>query len=150
MGQIVRELLFNAPVERVWKVWTDVAKTPEWVEGVQESRITGTVKEGKGLSWQEKCLFGKNVIQMDHEFVEWEPLKRTVTETGLPMGGTMECKAEFRGTPQATQVALELEWDLGMVGALIGEEKLQHMMEKTLNLTAEKWKAKAEGATPPS
>ncbi len=146
MGQIIKQLFFKAPLEAVWRVWTDVAKTSEWVEGVQESRITGPVKEGKGLSWQEKCLFGKNVIQMDHEFVEWEPGKRTLTRTGLPMGGSMECRAEFCRTDQATQVDLELEWDMGMVGAFIGEEKLQHMMEKTFNLTAEKWKARAERA----
>lgn len=144
MGQISRQLFFTAPLEKVWKIWTDVEKTPEWVEGVQESKITGEVREGKGLSWKEKCLFGKQVIQMDHEMKECEPLKKTHTRTGLPMGGTMESTAEFKPGPGGTEVNLSIEWDLGMVGAIIGEEKLQHMMEKSFNATAEKWKAKAE------
>ena len=76
MGQISKQLLFNAPLEKVWQIWTDVEKTPEWVEGVQQSKKVGPVKEGKGLEWQEKCLFGKQVIQMDHEFSQYEPLKK--------------------------------------------------------------------------
>jgi uncharacterized membrane protein len=144
MGRIQKQLFFNVPLERVWQVWVNVEKTPEWVEGVQESKITSSVREGKGLEWKEKCLFGKQVIQMDHEIEEWEPLKHTLTHTGLPMGGTMETSADFRETPQGTEVQVALEWDLGIVGAMIGEEKLHHMMEKSFDLTAAKWKAKAE------
>ena len=145
MGQIQKQLFFNAPVEKVWKIWVDVEKTPEWVEGVQESRLTSSAREGKGLSWIEKCLFGKKVIQMDHEVTEWEPGKRIVIHTGLPMGGTMDRTAEFSTAPQGAEVNVLLEWDLGMIGAFFDEDKLQHMMEKTFDLTVRKWKAKAEG-----
>lgn len=145
MGEISRHLFFNAPLDRVWSIWVDVEKTPEWVEGVQESKITGAAREGKGLSWKEKCLFGRQVIRMDHEIKEYEPKKRTLIRTGLPMGGMMERTADFKDGPnQGTEVNIQVEWDLGMVGAMIGEEKLQHMMEKTFDLTVQKWKAKAE------
>ncbi len=144
MGQIQKQLFFNAPLEKVWEIWTDVEKTPQWVEGVQESKITSTVREGKGLCWREKCLFGKQTIQMDHEMKEWEPLKRTFARTGLPMGGTMETSSDFREVDGGTEVNLTVEWDLGFVGAMIGEEKLHHMMEKSFNLTVDQWKAKAE------
>ena len=145
MGQISRQLFFNAPPEKVWKVWTDVEQTPQWVEGVQESKITSAVREGKGLEWKEKCLFGKQVIQMDHEMKDWEPLKKTFARTGLPMGGSMETTAEFKPSAQGAEVHMLVEWDLGMVGMMIGEDKLQHMMEKSFNATMDKWKAKAEG-----
>ena len=155
MAQISKQLFFNAPLERVWKIWTDVEKTPEWVEGVQESKITSTAREGKGLAWNEKCLFGKKVIQMDHEIREWEPNKRTVIKTGLPMGGTMERIAEFKevlgtgpkeqgGPVPKTEVNVSLEWDLGMIGAFFDEDKLLHMRSKSFDLTAANWKAKAE------
>ncbi len=143
MGQISKQLFFNAPVEKVWGVWTDVAHTPQWVEGVSQSRITSAAKEGKGLAWNEKCLFGKKEIQMDHEFTEWEPLKRTAIRTGLPMGGSMERVAEFKPSGSGTEVNVQLEWDLGMVGAFFDEDKLRHMMEKSFDLTAAKWKEKA-------
>jgi carbon monoxide dehydrogenase subunit G len=146
MGQISKQIFFNAPVEKVWKIWTDVEKSPEWVEGVQESKITSAVREGKGLSWKEKCVFGKQTIQMDHEMKEWEPFKKTMARTGLPMGGMMETTADFRQTPNGAEVNLTVEWDLGFVGSMIGEEKLHHMMEKSFDATAVKWKAKAEAA----
>jgi len=146
VGQFTRQLFFNSPLTKVWGIWTDVEKTPEWVEGVQESKITGSIREGKGLEWKEKCLFGKQQIQMDHEIKDWEPLKKTRTQTGLPMGGSMETTGEFRETNGQTEANITIEWDLGMVGAMIGEEKLQHMMEKAFDLTAAKWKAKAETA----
>lgn len=160
MGEATRQLKFKAPLQKVWQVWTDVEKTPQWVEGVRESQITSPIREGKGLAWKEKCLFGKQIIQMDHEVKEWEPLKKTRVQTGLPMGGTMESVVEFKNVeawsphpssggqtlpPHETEVVLHLEWDLGMVGMIIGEEKLQHMMEKSLDLTLQKWKAQAEG-----
>ncbi len=123
------------------EIWTPKTESP--APGVI---ISGDLmaREGKGLAWKEKCLFGKQVIQMDHEVKEWEREKKTRTETGLPMGGTMETAVEFKPSGQATEVNLQVEWDLGMVGAIIGEDKLQHMMEKSFNLTIEKWKSKAE------
>ncbi len=144
MGSISKQIFFKVPVEKVWGIWTDVEKTPEWVEGVQQSKIISDVREGKGLEWQEKCLFGKQVIQMDHEVKQWEPLKKTFYRTGLPMGGSMETTAEFKAIPEGTEVNLLVEWDLGMVGMMIGEDKLQHMMDKAFTLTSEKWKIKAE------
>ena len=146
MGSLSKQIFFNAPLETVWKIWTDVEKTTEWVEGVQASKITSPVREGKGLEWQEKCLFGKQVIQMDHTMKEWDTQKKTFARTGLPMGGSMETTAEFKTSGANTEVNLLLEWDLGMVGMMIGEDKLHHMMEKSLNATTEKWKAKAEKA----
>ena len=84
------------------------------------------------------------VIQLDHEFTQWEPLKKTVIRTGLPMGGSMERAAEFKTIPQGTEVNVVLEWDLGMIGAFFDEDKLRHMMEKSFDQTAAKWKARAE------
>ena len=144
MGDIQKKITFRAPVEKVWEVWTDVGKTPEWVEGVQSSEVTSPVKEGRGLSWNEKCQFGSKVIQMDHEFVEWEPMKRAVIRTGLPMGGTMERTVLLRPLAGGAEADVRLEWDLGMIGAFIGDDKLHHMMEKSFDLTAAKWKARAE------
>jgi len=144
MGTIQKQLFFNAPLDKVWNIWTDVEKTPEWVEGVSKSEVTSSVREGKGLKWKEKCLFGKKEIQMDHEIKEFETQKRTVIHTGLPMGGSMDRTTDFKESPQGTEVNVLLEWDLGMVGAFFDEDKLRHMMEKSFDATATKWKAKAE------
>jgi carbon monoxide dehydrogenase subunit G len=58
----------------------------------------------------------------------------------------METSADFKESSGQAEVNLSVEWDLGIVTAMIGEEKLHHMMEKSLDLTISKWKAKAEVA----
>lgn len=146
MGQLQKQIFFNAPIEKVWSVWTDVEKTTDWVDGIQESKITSSIRKGKGVQWNEKCLFGgKKIIQMSHTYVEFEPLKKTRTETGLPMGSSMETRAEFKSAgPTSTEAQVWIEWDMGIVGAMMGEDKLQHMMEKSFNKTVENWKKRAE------
>ena len=52
--------------------------------------------------------------------------------------------AEFTSEPNSAAAVVSLEWDLGMVGAMMGEDKLQHIMEKSLDKTLENWKKKAE------
>ena len=81
---------------------------------------------------------------MDHEVSEWEPHKKTVIKTGLPMGGSMERTAEFKGDEKSCEVNVCVEWDLGIVGAFFDEDKLNHMMDKSFTQTAAKWKELAE------
>ncbi|MDP3919624.1 MAG: SRPBCC family protein [Candidatus Omnitrophota bacterium] len=144
MGQIQKQLFFKARLEKVWQIWTDVENTPEWVEGVSESTITSSVRSGRGLGWQEKCLVDERVVQMDHEMIEWEEGKKTKIRTGLPMGGSINREVEFKETKEGTEVNVCLEWDLGMIGAFVQEERVQRIMEKGFDRSAVRWKEKAE------
>lgn len=144
MGQLSKQIFFKAPLEVVWKVWSDVEKTPEWVDGVTDSRITSAVKSGPGLCWEEQCLFGANHIQMDHKIVVWEEKKRAAVRTNLPMNANMERIIEFRSVGEETEVQMELSWELGMISVFLSEEKFSEMLSKSLEITAAKWKHKAE------
>lgn len=145
MGQLSRQIFFKAPLEIVWKIWTDVEKNPEWVEGVGESRITSAVKSGPGLSWEEHCMFGGKSIPMEHKMVLWEEKKKTVTRTGLPMGGSIQRIAAFRPYGDGgAEVQIDMEWDLGIAAAFFNEDELQAMIEKNFTTTADRWKARAE------
>lgn len=144
MGQLEKTLLINAPLEKVWGIWIDVAKTPEWVDGVGESHITSVAKSGPGLTWEEHCMIDGKSIPMCHKMVVWEEKKKTVIKTGLPMGGSMERIAEFSVQGDQTQVRLQMEWDLGIAAMFIGEEKLQDILEKNCETTATNWKKRAE------
>lgn len=144
MGQISKQLFFKSPLEIVWKIWTDVEKTPEWVEGVRESRIVSSSKYGPGLTWEEKGLFGTTPVEMEHKMVVWEEKKKTVTRTNLPMGATMEKITEFRETQGQTEVQIQIEWSLGTASIFLSDEKMAEMTEKSLDATAVKWKRHAE------
>ncbi len=144
MNQITKQLFIKAPIEKVWQIWVDVEKTPEWVHGVKESRVTGIVKEGKGLEWQEKCLLDGRPVEMEHEFTEFEPLKRTVIKTALPMGGSLERVVEFRQSAENVEINASLTWDLGMISMFVPEEQIRGALDKSFSETAKNWKAKAE------
>jgi uncharacterized membrane protein len=144
MGQLTKQIFFKAPLEVVWKIWTDVEKTPEWVEGVKQSAIVSATKYGPGLSWEEKCYFGSTMVDMEHKMVVWDEKKKTVTRTGLPMGASLEKIAEFRQAGETTEVNIVMEWSLGFAGVLITEEKFGFMLESSFESTMQNWKEKAE------
>ena len=146
MGQISKQISFKAPVETVWKIWTDVEKTPDWVEGVKESKIVSATKYGPGLTWEERTVFANTPVEMEHKVVVWDEKKKTVTRTSLPMGATMEKITEFRlsSIEGQTEVQIQIEWSLGVASMFITDEKMAEMMEKSLDATALKWKRKAE------
>lgn len=144
MGQLSKQIFFKAPLEIVWKVWSDVEKTPEWVDGVTDSRITSAVKSGAGLCWEEQCLIGANHIQMDHKIVVWEEKKRAAVKTNLPMNAVMERIIEFRTVGDETEVQMQFSWELGMISVFLSEDKFSEMLGKSLEVTAAQWKHKAE------
>lgn len=141
MKSLSTQITFNAPVEQVWDFWADVENTPKWVDGVESSRITaGSKEQGKGLSWQEFCCFGDHKIQIDHEVTEWEAAKKVHVKTELPLGGSMQRTLEFKSTETGSLVNLEVSWDLGMAGIMVGEEKAAQILEKSFNQTSQNWK----------
>lgn len=144
MTQLYKQVFVNAPLEKVWQISIDTDKFPEWVQGVRESRVSGFVKSGKGLEWQEKCEFGSQILEINHEFTEVVPMQKTVTKSGLPMGGSMERIATFKPVGDQIEVNVQLSWDLGMIGMFVTEEKVYAMFEKGLAQTLENWKARAE------
>lgn len=145
MGTISKQVFFSVSPQKVWKIWTDIEKTPDWVEGVKESKILSGVREGKGLEWEEKCLMGGQTVQMQHEAREWENFKKTAYATKLPMGATMETSAEFSEyAKEQTELNVEISWNLGILSMMITDEKFEEMIDKAFSKTLERLKVKAE------
>ncbi len=144
MGALTKKIFFKAPLPKIWEILSDVTRTPEWVDGVQESEKTGEILEGKGLKWRERCLLERQNIEMEHEFTEWAPMKKVQIQTVLPMGGWMKRDLSFQEASQGTEILIHVEWDLGIAGMLVGEKKAQEIMERSLDATFENWKEKAE------
>lgn len=147
MGTISKQYFFKAPVVKVWSIWADVEKTPDWVEGVKESKILSSVRTGKGLEWEEKCAMGGQTVQMQHEAREWDENKKTVYATKLPMGADMETSAEFRESLKGeTELDVSISWNLGILSMMISDEKFEEMIDKAFSKTLERLKNKAEQA----
>ena len=74
----------RASLRKVWGILGDVARMPEWVDGVKECERTGAVKEGQGLRWRESCVLDRQHIEAEHEMSVWEPMKKAVIQSKLP------------------------------------------------------------------
>ena len=75
------EAMFQAGPDAVWKLWTDVARWPEWDVSKEIARLDGPFEPGAcGWAKQRGNLGGSFTI------TAVEPGRRWVTECPLPVG----------------------------------------------------------------
>ncbi|MBU3758565.1 MAG: SRPBCC family protein [Candidatus Omnitrophica bacterium] len=143
MNRYQGSFLFKAPLEKVWAVWSDVEKMPEWVHGV-EAVEPGEGEMGEGYTWKEMCQFDQLPVPLEHSVTQFEAQRRAVIYTVLPMGGTMEKTVTFEPEAGGTRVHIQAEWDLGMIGAFLKAERFREKVIEGLEKTAERWIQTAE------
>ena len=144
MNSLTKKILINAPIEKIWGILADVSRMSEWVDGVKESERTGEVCEGKGVRWRESCVLDRQHIEVEHEMKEWEPMKRAVIQSVLPMNGSMRRTHDFAEKQEGVEVTAEFSWDLGIAGMLLGEQKVRGILDQSFENTLENWKELAE------
>ena len=144
MNSLSKKILINAPLEKVWGILADVTRMSEWVDGVKESERTGTVREGKGLRWNEACVLDRQHIEVAQEMTVWEPMKQAVIQSKLPMNGSMTRTHFFHEKPEGVEVSVEISWDLGIAGMLLGEQKVRNILDQSFENTLANWKDFAE------
>jgi carbon monoxide dehydrogenase subunit G len=144
MNSLKKNILINAPLEKVWRILGDVGRMSQWVDGVKESERMGAVKEGKGLCWRESCVLDRQHIEVEHEMVTWEPMTKAVIHSKLPMNGSMTRTHYFHEKPGGVEISVEFSWDLGIAGMLLGEEKVKNILDQSFENTLANWKDLAE------
>lgn len=144
MNSLTKSIAINTTAEKIWNILADVTRTPEWIDGVQESERTGEIREGKGLRWRERSLLERQNIEMEHEMTEWDPGKRLKVSSSLPMNGRLERTLEIQKGPAGCDVSINVKWDLGIAGMLLGERKVTALMENLFETTLANLKDLAE------
>lgn len=135
MNSLAKAILINAGAEKIWAILADVRRTPEWIMGVQESERTGEICEGKGLRWRERSLLENQNIEMEHEMVEWEPQKKLKVHSSLPMNGWLDRTLELKPSGSAIEASILVAWDLGIAGMILGEKKVNALMNTLFEVT---------------
>ena len=136
--------MIRASAEKIWGILAAVERTPEWIDGVQESERTGELREGKGLRWRERSVLERQNIEMEHEMIEWEPGTRMKVQSVLPMNGWLERTLELQKIGDSHEVKITVAWDLGIAGMLLGEQKVAVLMENLFEVTLANLKDLAE------
>ncbi len=144
MNSLTKSVLINASADKIWALLADVTRTPEWIMGVQESERTGEIREGKGLRWRERSVLEKQNIEMEHEMIEWEPLKKLKVHSALPMNGWMDRTLELKTSGTCVEASIVVDWDLGIAGMLLGEKKVTAILNNLFEVTLENLKELSE------
>ncbi len=144
MNLLTKNILIKAPLERIWNLLADVTRTPEWVDGVKESERTGAVREGGGMRWRESCVLDRQHIEVEHTMTVWEPMRKAVIQSTLPMNGSMTRALVFETKPAGVEIAAEFRWDLGIAGMILGEQKVRAILDQSFENTLANWKDLAE------
>ena len=147
MNSLKKQILIKASLGKIWAILADVTRTPEWVDGVNESERTGAVKDGKGLRWREAYVLDRQHIEVEHEMTVWEPMKKAVIQSKLPMNGSMTRTLVFDTKPEGVHVTVEFLWDLGIASMILGEEKVKNILDQSFENTLANWKDLAEQGT---
>jgi hypothetical protein len=74
-------------------------------------------------------------------------MERAVIESKLPMNGIMKRTHAFGKKEEAVEVSVRVEWDLGVAGMLLGEQKVRDILDQSFSATLLNWKERAEKIT---
>ncbi len=122
--QITCQTRVNAPVERVFEVFTDLPAAPERVRGIKALEVLTDGPIGKGTRFREtRVMFGKEATEV-MEITEFHPNQMYAVEAEScgchyrselhfrPDGGATDVRMTFGGTPLTTGAKV--------MGALMG------------------------------
>ncbi len=147
MGSIQKQIFFDASVEKTWSAFIDFSKSPEWVAGVIDSSPLSGEMGTAGQQWREIWEFMTQKIQVDHTLTLCETFQKIEIISQLPFGATMQKSLEFRPREAGSEVLVQVSWELGFIGSMIGEEAAADVMRKNLDLTAENWQRRVQSSS---
>lgn len=50
--QAQKEIIINAPVEKVWRIQTDINNWPKWQKEVSKAKLLGKLSKGTTFTWK--------------------------------------------------------------------------------------------------
>ncbi|MEW6732238.1 MAG: SRPBCC family protein [Acidobacteriota bacterium] len=138
--KVERTILVNAPVDKVYKLWSNFENFPQWMENVESVHYLGTdrthwrVKSRTGIPFEYEARIKTNIA---NEVISWESVSGE-----LPNAGSVR----FENVNGATRLDVTIE--VNPPGGVIGE-KLADLLrdpERQLEEDLLNFKRIAEGA----
>jgi uncharacterized membrane protein len=136
--RVEKDVTINAPVAKVYKMWTDFERFPSFMENVESVKKTGE----RELHWRAKV--GPVEKEWDAEIVGLSP-NRSVTwrsTSGADNAGAVTLSERGNITEMHVVIQYEPTWLEGMGDAVTGT--LRRSVEEDL----QRFKRLAEGADP--
>ena len=134
MSEIEVSRTVQAPVERVWEVFTDLSRAAERLSGVEKIEVLNPGEFKIGTTWREtRVMHGKTAVEQMTVTV-CEPPSRYIVEA--QSRGT-HYKSEFTFTPNGEDTVVTMTFGVeshGPVGKVVGAV-LGGLMSRTVGKT---------------
>ncbi len=118
--QLRQSICFQAPLERVWALFTDPAQWMRWNTEWAEIRDVRGPFDHPGAGYTQVLrVLGRERLGT-WEVIACEPRRWREVRGTLPGGMVFQGRDEFRAVPDGTEVSLQLSWDMpwGIAGRL--------------------------------
>ncbi len=129
----------KAPADRVWRVWSDVNRWPEWNPDMKESRLDGPLKLG-ATGMINTRSGGKHAVVVTH-YQEGRSFE--LESTAMP-GTKMAIRATIAPSGSGTTITQGFE-PRGLLAPVVGP-MMGGMILKTFNSVLNGLKQKVESA----
>jgi len=86
-ASIVVSSTIPAPVERVWAIWNEPERIPEWIPAVKSVRRVGVVTNGVGAELEFTARNGFRMVSYRTKISEWEDGRRVRSDI-MPGSGS--------------------------------------------------------------
>jgi uncharacterized membrane protein len=141
---------FDAPIERVWELGTDIKRYPEWNVSYSEIKeVTGPIdKIGTKVHSVMKML-GRSIENWDEVVEVDRPRYIKFTGTGPDAGkSTLTYRLTPAGTSTDLEFVLDYELPAGFLGHVADKLFVEKAVERDLRHSIENFKALVEARTP--
>lgn len=146
--KLILEETIAAPVQRVFELFTDLAKAPEHIESITKVELLGKGPVGKGTRFREtRIMFGKEATE-EMEVTAFDP-PRSYRVEAESCGAHYTTIYEFDGGQRETKVTMTttskpISLFAKIVGPIMGV-MIKGAMVKSMKADHENLKAIAEG-----
>ncbi len=137
--RVEKELVVNAPVDRVFQLWTDFERFPRFMHHVESVTQTGD------NTYHWKAKLGGRDVEWDAKVVGMVP-NRSVTwrsTSGAENAGAVNLAAQGNVTLMQVVIEYEPSWFVGLVASVTGE------MARSVEEDLDRFKRLAEGVAGP-
>lgn len=142
MARVRKSIEVNAPIEKVFDLWSNFENFPGFMENIQEVERTGD----RTTHWKVEAPLGR-FVEWDAETVDWEENRRIGWRATGDVGTSGTVRFEARG-PGRTVVDVDLEYHppVGKLGELAA--RIFQNPERDVEEDLRRFKDMAEGRGP--
>jgi uncharacterized membrane protein len=148
MGKVSEQIAINARVERVFELWTDANRLPEWFPGTRSvSNVSGSLSE-EGARYTQHLQGARAECEVTR--VETPTLhEHKFKQSPPPVTGYAVIRFESAGV-DSTTMRFDAEYELagGAFGRMMDKLFLRHLAERRMRSELPRFKAFVENQAP--